>query len=113
MEIKYSKKAAKYINALDRPTKQRIKIGIEGLTEQPPKGDIKLLQGYSDNRKRLRVGKYRIIYNYLPTGELEILYIINIDSRDVYKRQTSEASFIFSNASSILLLSSSRAAFNN
>lgn len=43
MEIKYSKKAAKYINALDRPTKQRIKIGIEGLTEQPPKGDIKLI----------------------------------------------------------------------
>jgi len=86
LEIKYSKKAAKYINALDRPTKQRIKIGIEGLTEQPPKGDIKLLQGYSDNRKRLRVGKYRIIYNYLPTGELEILYIINIDSRgDIYK----------------------------
>ncbi|MCI8673102.1 MAG: type II toxin-antitoxin system RelE/ParE family toxin [Lachnospiraceae bacterium] len=86
MQIEYSKKAVKYINSLDRPTKQRIKIGIEGLTEQPPKGDIKLLQGYTDGRKRLRVGKYRIIFNYLPNGSLEILYIINVDSRgDIYK----------------------------
>ncbi len=86
MKIEYSKKAAKYINTLDRPTKQRIKTGIEGLTEQPPKGDIKPLQGYSDGRKRLRVGKYRIIYNYLSDGGVEILYITNVDSRgDIYK----------------------------
>lgn len=86
MRIEYSKKAAKYINALDRPTKQRIKAAIEGLTENPPTGDIKTLQGFTDGRKRLRVGKYRIIYNYLPNGEIVILYIINIDSRgDIYK----------------------------
>ncbi len=86
MQIIYSKKAAKYISALDRPTKQRIKTAIEGLTETPPKGDIKLLQGYTDGRRRLRVGKYRIIYNYLPDGEIEILLIINVDSRgDIYK----------------------------
>lgn len=86
MKIEYSKKAAKYINALDRVTKQRIKTAIEGLTETPPKGDIKILQGYSDGRKRLRVGKYRIIYNYLPDGKIEILYVINVDSRgDIYK----------------------------
>lgn len=82
MQIEYSKKAAKYINALDRPTKQRIKAAIEGLTENPPTGDIKTLQGFTDGRKRLRVGKYRI----LPNGEIVILYIINIDSRgDIYK----------------------------
>lgn len=86
MRIEYSKKAAKYINGLDKPTKLRIKKAIEGLTECPPKGDIKMLQGFPDGRKRLRVGKYRIIYNYLPNGEIEILMIINIDSRgDVYK----------------------------
>ncbi len=85
MKIEYSKKAVKYINTLDKPTKRRIKTGIEGLTEDPPKGDIKPLQGYSDNRKRLRIGKYRIIYNY-DEGEIEILYIMNIDSRgDIYK----------------------------
>lgn len=86
MQIKYSNKAAKYINALDRPTKQRIKIGIEGLTENPPKGDIKTMQGYSDGRKRLRIGKYRIIYNYEQDGEITILYIMNVDTRgDIYK----------------------------
>ena len=66
MRIEYSKKAVKYINALDKITRHRIKVAIEGLTETPPKGDIKNLQGYSDGRKRLRVGKYRIIYNYYP-----------------------------------------------
>ncbi|MCM1244154.1 MAG: type II toxin-antitoxin system RelE/ParE family toxin [Roseburia sp.] len=86
MQIEYSKKAAKYVNALDKPTKQRIKMAIEGLTEMPPKGDIKMLQGYSDGRKRLRVGKYTIIYNYFPNGEIKILYIFNVDSRgDIYK----------------------------
>lgn len=86
MQIEYSKKAVKYINALDRPTKQRIKAAIEGLTEEPPKGDIKMMQGFTDGRKRLRVGKYRIIYNYLPNGEIVVLYIINVDSRgDIYK----------------------------
>ena len=79
LQIEYSKTAVKFINKMDRPTKQRIKAAIEGLTEQPPKGDIKTLQGYTDGRKRLRVGKYRIIYNFLPNGEIEILYIIDID----------------------------------
>ena len=54
--------------------------------EVPPKGDIKMLQGFSDGRRRLRVGKYRIIYNYGSDGKVEILYIINVDSRgEIYK----------------------------
>lgn len=86
MEIEYAKKAVKYIESLDKPTKQRIKTGIEKLTENPPIGDIKALQGYSDGRKRLRIGKYRIIYNYKQNGTIEILYIMNIDTRgDIYK----------------------------
>lgn len=86
MRIEYAKSAVKYIESLDRPTKQRIKAGIEGLAETPPKGDIKTLQGYSDGRKRLRIGKYRIIYNYKQDGGIEILYIMNVDTRgDIYK----------------------------
>lgn len=86
MKIKYSKKAVKYIESLDKPTKQRMKIGIERLTENPPKGDIRTMQGYKDSRKRLRIGKYRIIYKYGSNEEMDILYIINIDSRGyIYK----------------------------
>lgn len=86
MKIEYSKKAVKYIESLDKPTKQRIKAGIEGLTENPPKGDIRTMQGYKDGRKRLRIGKYRIIYNYGIGGQIDIIYIIDVDTRgDIYK----------------------------
>ncbi len=85
MKIEYSKKAVKFIQSLDRPAKQRIKAGIEGLVKSPPEGDIKLMQGFDDGRKRLRIGKYRVIYKYIK-DELEILYIMDIGSRgDIYK----------------------------
>lgn len=64
--------------------KNKNKKGIEGLTLKPPKGDIKTLQGFTDNRKRLRIGKYRIIYN--DSDLLDTLYIMVVDSRgDIYK----------------------------
>lgn len=86
MKIEYAKKAVKYIESLNKTTKQRIKAGIEGLVEKPPKSDIKTLQGYSDVRKRLRIGKYRIIYNYRKDGKIEILCIMAVDTRgDIYK----------------------------
>ena len=86
MRIEYKKQAVKFLESLDRPTKQRIRTAIEGLTQEPPKGDIKPLQGYKDGRKRLRVGKYRIIYKYEPNGEITVLLILDIDSRgDIYK----------------------------
>lgn len=86
MEIKYAKKAVKYIESLDKLTKQRIKAGIEGLIENPPKGDIKTMQGYSDGRRRLRIGKYRIVYKYGCDGENDVLYVMNVDTRgDIYK----------------------------
>lgn len=43
MEIIFDKKAQKFIEAQDKSTKQRIRKAIEGLTEEPPKGDIKTL----------------------------------------------------------------------
>lgn len=88
MEIRYSKSAQKAIESYDRPTKQRIKAGIEDLTKKPPEGDIKRMQGYTDGRLRLRVGKYRIVYRYDHDGMIEVLLIIDVDSRgDIYKRR--------------------------
>ena len=86
MEIRFAKAARKALESYDRPTKQRIKAGILGLTEKPPRGDIRRMQGYSDGRLRLRVGGYRVIFRYDKDGQLEILQIINIDDRGgVYK----------------------------
>ena len=85
MQIRYSKQAAKAIKKLPKEFAVLVKTAIEGLAEVPPKGDIKTMQGYSDGRKRLRVGKYRVIYNYLNDGEIYI-WIIEIGSRvDIYK----------------------------
>lgn len=86
MEIRYSKSAVKAIKLMDKPTKLRVKQGIEGLTKKPPVGDIKPMQGLKDGRYRLRIGGYRIIYNFLVDNSIEILYIIDIGSRgDIYK----------------------------
>lgn len=86
MNIEYSKTAVKFINSTDKPTKQRIKVGIEKLTEEPPKGDIKMMKGYSDLVYRLRIGKYRIIYEYTTRDGEPVLHIKDIDSRgDIYK----------------------------
>ena len=55
------------------------------MTKTPPEGDIKPLQG-SKTEKRLRVGKYRVIYEYLHDDVIEVLMINKIDSRGgVYK----------------------------
>ncbi len=86
MKIIYAKSAAKAIEKLDKTTKQRIRAAILGLTQKPPQGDIKPLQGFQDGRCRLRVGGYRIIYKFSLDGQIEILYILDVGPRgDIYK----------------------------
>ena len=85
MNIRYTKQALKTLKAYDKPTRLLIRNKINGLTETPPKGDIKLLQG-SKTEKRLRIGKYRVIYEYLSENKIKVLMINKIDTRgDVYK----------------------------
>ena len=86
MIIKYSRDALKFLSKLDKKSVARIRAAIQDLTLDPPKGDIKVMQGYSDDRKRLRVGSWRIIYKYGVDNELTILFIIDIGNRgDIYK----------------------------
>ena len=85
MEVRFNRQALKTLAKLDKATQVRIKEGIEGLTQKPPIGDIKPLQG-TENNYRLRIGKYRIIYHYTSEGQCEILFIDRIGSRgDIYK----------------------------
>lgn len=86
MIIKYSKDSLKFLSKLDIKSVTRIREAIAKLTLDPPEGDIKLMQGYADNRKRLRVGSWRIIYRYGTENSVEILFIIDIGNRgDIYK----------------------------
>lgn len=86
MKIKYSKDALKFLSKLDAKSVNRIRTAIQGLTLNPPVGDIKVMQGYTDSRKRLRVGSWRIIYKYGAENEVEVLFVIDIGNRgDIYK----------------------------
>ena len=86
MRVVYSKVAVKAINSFDKSIKQRIKTGIEGLLEVPPKGDIKQMQGIKPSVLRLRIGKYRVLYEYTNLNDHEVLMIKDIGSRgDIYK----------------------------
>lgn len=86
MQIEYSKSAAKAIQRMEKRLRLRIREAIERLTQNPPEGDIKPLQGFTDGRYRLRVGGYRVIYRYDSRGELIVLYVMDIGSRgDIYK----------------------------
>ncbi len=86
MLIRYSKNALRFLSKLDKNSVTRIRNAIDGLLHIPPEGDVKLLKGYDDTRKRLRVGSWRIIFKYVAENKLEILYIIDIGNRgDIYK----------------------------
>ncbi len=67
MKIEYARAAVKVINGMDRPTKQRIKAGIEKL----PQGDIKPYKG-NPGTYRLRVGDWRILFSYPEEGTILI-----------------------------------------
>jgi len=86
MQIKYSRDAIKFLDTQTKKTVERIRQAISKLTLNPPEGDIVSLQGYSDNRKRLRIGSWRIIFKYTKENQIEILLIIDIGNRgDIYK----------------------------
>ena len=81
MVINYSKKAIKVLKSLDKKSVERIRNAINGLTQTPPVGDIKVMQGSSDGKMRLRVGTWRGI-----NQEVEVLFILEIGNRgDIYK----------------------------
>lgn len=86
MQIEYSKTAAKALQRMEKDLRNRIHDGIIGLTETPPRGDIKPLQGYKDGRYRLRIGGYRVVYRYDSRGTIIVLVILDVGARgDVYK----------------------------
>jgi len=73
------------MQSYDNATRELIRGKINGLIKFPPEGDIKPLQG-AGTQKRLRVGKYRIIFEYLHENSVKILMINKIDTRGgVYK----------------------------
>ena len=76
MKIEYSKQAVKFLSKQNIFVRERIMNAVKRI----PNGDIKKLHGR--NGYRLRVGKYRVIFD----NDGRIIFIEKIDTRgDVYK----------------------------
>lgn len=79
-DIKYEKNSLKYLKKLDRNVQIRIIRSINEL----PLGDVKKLQGGTENY-RLRVGNYRIIFS--KDDKRLIIMIVEIGPRgEIYNR---------------------------
>jgi len=76
LDIFLSRQAEKFLDKLNDKQAIIIMNAIQGLTEKPPKGDIRKLKGYV-NEKRLRVGTIRILFKI----EGNIIYVSDIDFR--------------------------------
>lgn len=84
--IKYSKDAVKFIKKQEQSVKNRLRKAIDGLKNKPMVGDILPMEGYNDNRMRLRVGTYRVIFKVINETEVAIIFIMEIGNRgDIYK----------------------------
>lgn len=66
MEIRYSEKAAKQLKTIakgDKRSASMILAGLEAYAADPQGNfDVKVLKGKLGDMKRLRVGKYRILF---------------------------------------------------
>jgi mRNA interferase RelE/StbE len=83
--LELSKSSKKFLDKSDRITRERIINVIHALSENPYTypGIIKLT-GYEDTF-RVRIGKYRLIYQVID--ESLLIFIQDINSRgDVYKQ---------------------------
>ena len=73
MEVKLSKQALKYVNAQDKPTRERFKAAFSGLSKEPPIGDILPIVSCPPFL-RLRVGDFRAIF-YEDCGVLKVVKV--------------------------------------
>ncbi|MDR2687897.1 MAG: type II toxin-antitoxin system RelE/ParE family toxin [Oscillospiraceae bacterium] len=86
MRISFSKKAVKAFQSLAPSLQKNIMARIQGLLQIPPIGDIQPMQGYPPGIFRLRVGQYRVVFQYTIENPEKNVYIIDIGPRsDIYK----------------------------
>jgi len=83
--LNFDKQVKKFIEKQDKTTKQRFKKAFQDLSENPyPDNDLKKKKLTNQNKFRLRIGKYRFIYEIFENKL--IIYIEKADSRGaIYK----------------------------
>ena len=79
MKAKLSKRAEKFLLSQNTETRDRIKDAIKAL----PKGDVKPMRGEFSDFLRLRVGGFRVIFQY---HGIDTAFVYDIGTRgDIYK----------------------------
>jgi mRNA interferase RelE/StbE len=78
-EIKLKKSAQKDLDALDNIIYIRIDNAIQGLKNDPFPRGVKKLRG-GESRYRVRIGKYRMLYEVDHKHNLVIIYRIKLRS---------------------------------
>jgi mRNA interferase RelE/StbE len=81
--VEWAKQALKALSRLDRPTQERILAAIDDLA-QLSKGDVRRLEGGTEEAFRLRVGGWRIIFSY-PDDTTAIVHRVR-PRGDAHKR---------------------------
>ena len=82
--IKLKRSALKAIESLGAATKRRIWEAIEGLAKEPRPRGCRKISGPEENRYRIRVGDYRIIYR-VNDDKILILVVRVGHRRDIYR----------------------------
>ena len=77
LEVILSRQAEKFSDKLNDKQVLIIINAIQGLTEKPPKGDIRKLKGYI-NERRIRTGTICVIFKKEDTT----IYVSDIDFRE-------------------------------
>lgn len=80
--LRIKRSAAKALSALPKPDRVRVVEAIDMLCETPAAGSA--LKGEFEGLRRLRVGHFRVVYEWERT-ELVILVVRIGHRRDVYR----------------------------
>lgn len=79
LDASYSKQALKFLKHADKVLQERLMKKIEELRVKPFLHDTKTVEGHKEKLFRVRVGDYRILYEYeIPRNYLGI---VKIDKR--------------------------------
>jgi mRNA interferase RelE/StbE len=84
-QVEFTKKASKQLDKLSKDLQQKIKTKVQELADNPRPGGVVKLEN-SDDRYRIRVGDYRVLYEI--QDDLLIVSVIRVGHRrEVYRNE--------------------------
>jgi mRNA interferase RelE/StbE len=73
--LELTRPALRDLKRLDPPVRRRILEALDGLTEMPPRGDVRRLAGQAD-AWRLRVGDRRV--RFTRDRDSSVIYVLRV-----------------------------------